>query len=176
MIFENSSVDLSKLPPVEKAEVNRLMPNYLKVAYISTILLFLAILGIALGTAFYQQWGVDDIWIYALLSTWLLLLVASLLLVRAEYNIQGYVIREKDILYRSGVIFRSETAVPFNRVQHCEIKQGPIQRLFGLKSLDIFTAGGARSDMSIPGLEAEQAQQLKEFIIKTVGANEELES
>jgi len=54
-------------------------------------------------------------------------------------------------------------------VQHCEIKAGPIQRFFKLKTLEIYTAGGNGSDLSIDGLRGDHAQVLKNYIIKTTG-------
>ena len=72
-----------------------------------------------------------------------------------------------------GLIWYSSTVIPFNRVQHCEISQGPIERLFKLSELKIFTAGGASSDMSVPGLNPETAHRLKEYIVIKTGMDEE---
>ena len=102
------------------------------------------------------------------LGLWLLWAGFSFWLTKKGFEIKGFALREKDITYRSGYIFRSVTTIPFNRVQHCEITEGPIERQFGLKKLEVFTAGGQSSDLSIPGLKGEQAQQLKEYITKLV--------
>ena len=57
------------------------------------------------------------------------------------------------------------------------MSQGIIQRMFDLHTLQIFTAGGSNSDLSIPGLKADTAQRIKEFIInKTVLESEVLTS
>ena len=77
------------------------------------------------------------------------------------------------MIHRKGVLFKSTTTIPFNRVQHCEISQGPIQRMFNLHTLEIFTAGGGKSDLAIPGLEGDTAQQIKEFIVKKTAIAEE---
>jgi len=77
------------------------------------------------------------------------------------------------VIHRKGVLFKSTTTIPFNRVQHCEISQGPIQRMFNLHTLEIFTAGGGKSDLAIPGLEGDTAQQIKEFIVKKTAIAEE---
>lgn len=55
-------------------------------------------------------------------------------------------------------------AIPFNRMQHSEVLQGVIDRQFGLARLAVFTAGGSSSDLVIPGLEAEQAYRMREFL------------
>ena len=81
--------------------------------------------------------------------------------------------RSKDIVYRSGWLWRSTTTAPFNRVQHVMIDQGLIERQFQLSKLKIFTAGGSGSDLTIPGLNPETANTLKEFIVKKTTADEE---
>jgi uncharacterized membrane protein YdbT with pleckstrin-like domain len=97
-------------------------------------------------------------------------------LTKLGYNIRGYILRERDLLHRRGVIFKTITSIPFNRVQHCEVSQGPIQRFFGLNTLQVFTAGGSNSDLSIPGLKGEQAQKIKEFILKKTNPNKKEEA
>lgn len=82
---------------------------------------------------------------------------------------RGYILRERDITYSKGWLFHSVTTIPFNRIQHSDVSQGPIERKFKLSTLKIYTAGGSSSDLSIPGLEAGEAQILREFISKKVG-------
>jgi len=71
------------------------------------------------------------------------------------------------------VFFRSTTVIPFNRIQHAEVKQGPIERRFNLQRLEVYSAGGEGSDLYIPGLLGNRADQLKDFIIKKVGRHEQ---
>lgn len=84
---------------------------------------------------------------------------------------RGYVLRDKDIIFRSGVIWRSVTAVPFNRVQHVESSNSPLDRRFGLANLQIFTAGGSGGDLQISGLGADNAEKLRVYILDKVGAS-----
>jgi len=84
---------------------------------------------------------------------------------------RGYVVRDKDIVFKSGVIWRSVTAIPFNRVQHVETSNTPLDRKFGLANLQIFTAGGAGGDLKISGLGADIAEQLRVYILDKVGAS-----
>lgn len=80
------------------------------------------------------------------------------------YTRRAYALSEKDVTYRKGWVFHSITTIPFNRIQHTEVSQGPIERRYNLSTLKIFTAGGSSSDMVIPGLEDEEAKQLRDFI------------
>ena len=56
------------------------------------------------------------------------------------------------------------TSVPFNRIQHTEVTQGPLGRLFDLAKVKVYTAGGSSSDITIVGLNEKNAHQLKDHI------------
>ncbi len=90
---------------------------------------------------------------------------------RIGYKKRSYALRERDLTYKKGWIFYSITTIPFNRIQHTEVSQGPIERKFSLSTLKIYTAGGSTSDLSIPGLEPEEAQALRDFISKKAAIN-----
>ena len=171
MIFSNTSINIEELPKVEEVEFHRLAPAWLTVSYIGTALFFSILLIPVLVLVLTRAW--EHPVLYILPVVWLLWLLLSVWLTRKEFRIRGYSLREKDIIYRKGVLFRSITAVPFNRVQHVEIKQDPISRFFGLHKLEVYTAGGESSDLSIPGLAGDIAQQLKTFIIHQTTATDE---
>lgn len=78
---------------------------------------------------------------------------------------RGYVLRDKDILYKSGVFWQSVKAVPFNRVQHAVTGSTPLDRRFGLANLTVFTAGGSGGDLRIAGLEQDTAERLRAHIV-----------
>ena len=75
-------------------------------------------------------------------------------------------LRENDISYKSGLLFFTMTSIPLNRLQHCEVSQGPLGRLFDLASVKIYTAGGSTSDLSIGGLKKEAAHRLRDHITR----------
>ena len=83
------------------------------------------------------------------------------------FHYMGYAIREKDITYKSGWLWKSMTTIPFNRVQHCDLRQGILDRRFGLSKLTIYTAGGQSTDLMIPGLLPDTAEKLKAFILRS---------
>ena len=69
------------------------------------------------------------------------------------------------------MIWRSVTAVPFNRIQHVETSNTPLDRKFGLATLQLFTAGGSSGDLKIDGLGDDIASQLRVFILDKAGAS-----
>jgi len=85
----------------------------------------------------------------------------------------GYAVRDKDILYKSGVFWQAVTVIPFNRIQHVEKSSTPLDRRFGIATLQLFTAGGSGGDLKIHGLSATTAENLRGFIIEKVGSSVE---
>ena len=81
---------------------------------------------------------------------------------------RGYAVRDKDILYKAGVFWRSVTAVPYNRVQHAETGNSPMERRFGLARLTVFTAGTASGDLRIEGLDEARGERLRIFVVGKV--------
>lgn len=169
MLFENHEINIDALPKVETGNFQQLDENYLVVRYIGSFIFFM-IIGFGLIMAYLLTELSDNLPLFwGLVTGWILWAIASFVLTRMGYKIRGYLLRDRDLVHRQGVIFKNTTTIPFNRVQHCEVSQGIIQRMFDLHTLQIFTAGGSNSDLSIPGLKADTAQRIKDFIInKTV--------
>jgi membrane protein YdbS with pleckstrin-like domain len=86
---------------------------------------------------------------------------------------RAYAVRDKDIIYKSGVFWHTVTAIPFNRIQHVEKSSTPLDRRFSIATLQLFTAGGAGGDLKIHGLPADTAEDLRVFILGKVGASVE---
>ncbi|MDP9101997.1 MAG: PH domain-containing protein [Actinomycetota bacterium] len=73
----------------------------------------------------------------------------------------GYAEREDDLLVRRGVLVRRLTVVPYGRMQFIEVTAGPVDRIFGLSTVQLHTAAAA-SDARIPGLDVAEATRLRD--------------
>lgn len=73
------------------------------------------------------------------------------------------------LLMRYGILFVEERAVPVRRMQHVDLVRGPIERLFGLATLVVFTAGNEGSAFRVPGLRIARAQELRDRIVEARG-------
>ncbi|MEW2222225.1 PH domain-containing protein [Streptomyces sp. NPDC006990] len=69
--------------------------------------------------------------------------------------------RADDLLVSRGVLWRETTVVPYGRMQLVEVTSGPLERRFGLASLQLHTAA-ATTDASIPGLTPTEAERLRD--------------
>ncbi len=95
------------------------------------------------------------------------LLVALALVIRipaTRYNARGYQISADRLRVVRGLMFRSDTVVPFGRVQHIDVHQGPLERFFGIATLTLHTAGNHNASVSLPGLGEELAREMREEI------------
>jgi uncharacterized protein len=101
----------------------------------------------------------------AMLVIWIVL--ASLWAPR-RYRLTGYQVQSLDVHYRTGALWRTQTAVPINRIQHVEITQGPVERMLGLAKLVLYTAGGSGSDLAIPGLLKTDAESLRQTLLASI--------
>ncbi len=72
-----------------------------------------------------------------------------------------YAERADDLLISRGVLWREETVVPYGRMQLVEVTSGPVERHFGLASVQLHTAAAA-TDARIPGLLPEEAERLRD--------------
>jgi uncharacterized membrane protein YdbT with pleckstrin-like domain len=61
---------------------------------------------------------------------------------RLDYDKRWYVITDRSLRVREGVVNVKEMTVTFANIQNISISQGPIQRLLGIADLRVDTAGG----------------------------------
>ncbi len=160
MEFENNTLSVEGLPQLEALSFQKLNKEYLWMRLTFMVSLYLLLLGAALLYNFFTE----KFAVWLLPSGLSLLLIWFLIAEIVGFKYKGFVLREHDISFKTGWIFFSMTSVPFNRIQHTEVTQGPFERIFDLAKVKVYTAGGASSDIAIVGLSEVDAKQLKEHI------------
>lgn len=78
----------------------------------------------------------------------------------------GWMLDEAGFNLRQGQWWYRETRVPQSRVQHLDVRRGPLQRRFGLSTLVIHTAGTRHNAVSVDGLDADDAQRLRDALAR----------
>lgn len=81
-----------------------------------------------------------------------------------QYRHWGYDMGTDRLRIVRGYMFYRDTVVPFGRIQHIDVDQGPIDRRYGLATLTLHTAGNHNSKVALPGLRYADALHMREAI------------
>ena len=112
--------------------------------------------GLTLGSVLWPHWlwptGMAAILVYAMWRS-----VVTVRAVRAW----GYAERDLDLLVRHGLLIRRLSIVPYARMQYVDVTAGPLERAFGLATVQLHTAAAA-SDARVPGLPPAEAARLRD--------------
>ena len=163
MEFSNETLDTANLPRFEEVPFTPIHDDYWKVILIVEAIVF-SIIGTALGIVYYFQEQIRPYGIY-LAMVFILVIVFTVWFSRISFSKKGFAFREHDVLFRDGVIATHTMIIPYNRIQHVALHEGAIPRIFGLAKVEIFTAGGNQSDIEIPGIEKEHAENIKQLLM-----------
>ncbi len=160
MLLGNIPIDLEEVPQLEQIPHQGHPIEFRKELILLTSIPFIILLAGPVTLAILGKLLISAISMAVLV----MLYGFALLVVFKSFPVRGYALRELDISYKKGWIFFSHITIPFARVQHSEISQGPVDRFFKLVTLQIYTAGGSSSDLKIPGLPREEAERLRDYI------------
>jgi membrane protein YdbS with pleckstrin-like domain len=163
--FTNETIDTSLLPKFEEVQFSKLHSKYLKVIFINlAIIIGVLILATTIFSIVKPELFTDRIWLILGFSIPLfsaLVIVFSII----GFKKKGYAFRNHDMLFRHGVVATNTIVIPYNRVQHVALHEGMVSRFFGLATVEVFTAGGSSSDIKIPGIKKEQAENIKQLLM-----------
>lgn len=101
---------------------------------------------------------------WLLLALWLIW--GATLYPRLYYDRASYTLSPQGIEIRRGVFWRHVLNIPRSRVQHTDVRHGPIARHFGLATLVIHTAGTQNHTVTLGGLERDMAMRIRDFLIR----------
>jgi hypothetical protein len=76
---------------------------------------------------------------------YLLQLPITFALVRLEYEQRWYIVTDRSLRIRSGLLALRESTMSFANVQQVTVSQGPLQRLLGIADVQVRSAGGGGS-------------------------------
>jgi uncharacterized protein len=91
-------------------------------------------------------------------------LVLVIRLPARRYGARGFQLSNDRLRVVRGILWRADTVVPFGRVQHIDVNQGPLDRALGIATLTVHTAGNHNASVSLPGLGLDFANEMRETI------------
>jgi membrane protein YdbS with pleckstrin-like domain len=109
-------------------------------------------------------------------------IVAALLLgllwlyavIRLDYEMRYYIVTDRSLRIREGVVVVRETTITFANIQNMRIEQGPLQRLFGIYDLVVETAGGGGGASAKPRAGGEVTSPMHQGNFRGIGRPAEL--
>jgi membrane protein YdbS with pleckstrin-like domain len=138
-------------------EWRRVSPKLITVELIARIAFALVtLIALVVGNYLWPHWA----WLLGMAVVVVSAVWRSIVTVRAV-KAWGYAERDNDLLVRHGLLVRRLSIVPYARMQYVDVTAGPLERVFGLATVQLHTAAAA-SDARVPGLPPEEASRLRD--------------
>ena len=113
-----------------------------------------------------------------LLVAIILVIIIGEIYARMAYDRWFYEFTKDSLKLERGIIWKKYSNVPYERVQNVDIHRGILARMLGFSTIDIQTAGFhmaygrrgmPRSEGHIPAVSIEDAERIREFLMKKIG-------
>jgi len=100
--------------------------------------------------------------------------VLVFLLIRAFLLYKNFVFKIEDqhLILKQGILKKTNTSIPFHRIQNINFKQNVVQQLINVYEVAIETAGSNDTEIAIKALSLEKAEAFKDLVSKSTHANE----
>ena len=105
------------------------------------------------------------------LAVYLVVSLPVLLWILAYYRSIEWIVDRDTIKANKGVFWRMRIEVPYAKICNIDVIQGPLQRMFDVGKINIYTAGGGsaqgtQAELQVKGIKEPEA--LKDIIMKKV--------
>ena len=166
--LEAASPGSGKAPDHDDAALTKLDPNYKTALRLqATVTAIPVIIGsivaeVALASAGDGGWPVP----FGILIG-IVVFVALAFIIRLpsrRWQARGYNMSVDRLRVVRGILWRYDTVVPFGRVQHIDVDQGPIERFLDIATMTLHTAGSHNASVHLPGLKLATANEMREEI------------
>lgn len=187
ILFKNPTVPLDTLPTVAEITWTPVEFRYRNMLLLRNLFVSLILIPIGIGIFFLLQvfdQAADAGEVFEKIGRFVVgggsTLLIALLLFRwfvvpfLEVPRMKFAVRLQDINYRRGVFSTRITSAPFRRMQHAETNRGPLERMFDLASLSVYTAAGLA--VQIRGLSPDTAETLRDHILKKISEYQQLDA
>ena len=96
------------------------------------------------GMSFFRNWVVPFLLLleFFAIAGFLVSLPFTYALAKLEFKQHWYIVTDRSLRIRTGVLSLSESTMSFANLQQVEVKQGPLQRILGLADVRVRSAGG----------------------------------
>ncbi len=131
---------------------------WVRLISVTAMLVVVLIAATALSVFAHEAW----VWIPGGIAA--AVLAATAVITPRQARSFGYQLRHDDLVFRRGILWQRQVAVPYGRMQLVDITHGPLDRAFGIAQLKLVTAA-ASTGVVIPGLTQGAAERLRDTLI-----------
>lgn len=101
---------------------------------------------------------INKLWLGIALSPVFLIImtvpgIIAYLAIHLRYDTTWYVMSDRSLRIRRGIWVIHEISITFENIQNVNVKQGPVQRYFGISNIIVETAGGGAGNSHKKGLQ-----------------------
>ena len=126
----------------------------------------------------FQAIGANAVSAFLIVSLIGILIAIALIEVyaRLSYKFWKYEFTDSQLRIERGIIWKKYSNIPYQRMQNVDITRGIFARMLGFSTVNIQTAGysmptngvGSMSEGYIPAVSMEEAEHIREFVIKKI--------
>src|SRR5690606_20007361 len=92
---------------------------------------------------------------------------------RNHYRRTFWRLDAEGLALRRGRMWQRETRVPITRIQHLDLKRGPLQRRRHLATLTVHTAGTRNNAVVVPNIDLDDAEHLRDRLGRQLDLDDE---
>ncbi len=150
-------------------------PKGVFVIYIYSILKFIKVTWILLFLILKDFSEISDVRLNYIYASIIFILV--FLFVRAYLVFKNFQFKIEDghFILKQGILKKTNTSIPFERIQNVNFKQNVIQQAINVFEVNLETAGSSKTEIAIRAVSLEKANILKEIITEDSKKNEAIE-
>jgi membrane protein YdbS with pleckstrin-like domain len=119
------------------------------------------------------SWYVAEALIALLVTAYLASTFVTFLQQRMNYELRWYVVTDRCLRVRSGILNVHEITTTFANIQEVRLSSGPLQKILGLADVEVHSAGGGSgkgSSSHVARFEGvDNASEIRDFILIRLG-------
>ncbi|MGX9460820.1 PH domain-containing protein [Shewanella sp. A14] len=166
-LSQDEYIQLADLP------LSNIDPNYPKLVLIISSTVAVVIITILTAFLFIAEPLPLAIATVGLLSA-CVLAALMIKLIHLKASKIAYGLFNHEMVLRKGLFWVATTALPYTRLQHVNLSQGPIERKYNIVTLKCFSAGSGLAEIDLPGLNADLAEHIRQHLLTQAAANHPL--
>lgn len=83
-----------------------------------------------------------------------------------RHRLTHWKLDQHGLALQRGHLWQSDTRIPISRVQHVDLRRGPIERATRLTTLVVHTAGSRLNAVALSGLDQDDAERLRDRLAR----------